>query len=84
MSLAITALESDSLRQRVWPSLDRWKNVHLGKGSDVDIDQDIAAGGFLSLLDRLRDVFLQVSVIPMLTSTALKLRWTTWVRVTSR
>lgn len=50
----------ESLRRRVWPSLDRWKRAHLGQSDDINVDQDIAAGGFLSLLDRLRDVFLQV------------------------
>ncbi len=56
----------ESLRRRVWPALDCWKNAHLTRGDDVDVDQDIAAGGFLSLLDRLRDVFLQVSICPVL------------------
>lgn len=51
-----------SLRRRVWPALDRWKRTHLGQGDDVDVDEDIAAGGFLSLLERLKDVFLQVSI----------------------
>jgi hypothetical protein len=54
----------ESLRRRVWPALDRWKRAHLGRGDDVD--QDIAAGGFLSLLERLRDVFLQVSIALLL------------------
>lgn len=56
----------ESLRQRVWPDLDRRKRAHLRRGDNSDIevhvDQDIAAGGFLSLLDRLRDVFLQVII----------------------
>jgi hypothetical protein len=51
----------ETLRCLVWPALDRWKRAHLGGSSEVTVVPDIAAGGFLSLLDRLRDVFLQVS-----------------------
>jgi hypothetical protein len=51
-----------TLRCLVWPALDRWKRAHLGRSDEVAIEPDIAAGGFLSLLDRLRDVFLQVSI----------------------
>ena len=50
-----------ALRCLVWPALDRWKQAHLGGNSEITVEQDIAAGGFLSLLDRLRDVFLQVN-----------------------
>jgi hypothetical protein len=52
-----------SLRQRVWPDLDRWRQAHLGlPGSIEAIEPNLAAGGFLELLDKLRDVFLQDSV----------------------
>lgn len=51
----------ENLRRLVWPALDRWKRAHLGESNEVAVDRNIAAGGFLSLLDRLRDVFLQVS-----------------------
>lgn len=51
-----------ALRSLVWPALDRWKRAHLGGSEEVAVNQDIAAGGFLTLLDRLRDVFLQVSI----------------------
>ena len=48
-------------RYRVWPALDRWKEAHRGGNSEITAEQDIAAGGFLSLLNRLRDVFLQIN-----------------------
>jgi hypothetical protein len=52
----------DSLRQRVWPQLDYWRQAHLGlPGATGIVEPNIAAGGFLELLNRLRDVFLQVS-----------------------
>lgn len=53
----------EALRRLVWPLLDRWKRAHLGPGRELTVEPDMAAGGFLSLLDRLRDVFLQVSYI---------------------
>lgn len=52
----------EALRRLVWPSLDKWKLAHLGSSSELTVEPDMAAGGFLSLLDRLRDVFLQVSM----------------------
>ena len=51
----------ETLRRLVWPALDRWKRAHLGESDKVAVDWNIAAGGFLSLLDRLRNVFLQAS-----------------------
>lgn len=52
-----------SLRQRVWPQLDSWRQAHLSlpEASKV-VEPNLAAGGFLELLDKLRDVFLQDSV----------------------
>jgi hypothetical protein len=52
-----------SLCRRVWPQLDRWRAAHLDQpsGSEV-VEPNLAAGGFLELLDKLCDVFLQDSV----------------------
>jgi hypothetical protein len=52
-----------SLRRRVWPQLDRWREAHLDlPGASEAVEPNLAAGGFLELLDKLRDVFLQDSV----------------------
>jgi len=46
----------------VWPDLDRWRAAHLELPEATEkVEPNLAAGGFLELLDRLRDVFLQVS-----------------------
>lgn len=51
-----------TLRRRVWPQLDRWREAHLDlPGATEVVEPNLAAGGFLELLDKLRDVFLQVS-----------------------
>ena len=48
-----------SLRQRIWPQLDRWRQAHLVlPGATEVVEPNLAAGGFLELLDKLRDVFL--------------------------
>jgi hypothetical protein len=52
-----------SLRQQVWPQLERWRQAHLDlPGNTEVVEPNLAAGGFLELLDKLRDVFLQDSV----------------------
>jgi hypothetical protein len=52
-----------SLRRQVWPQLDRWRQAHLDlPGASEVVEPNLAAGGFLELLDKLRDVFLQDSV----------------------
>jgi hypothetical protein len=52
-----------ALRQRVWPQLDRWRQAHLDlPGATEVVEPNLAAGGFLELLDKLRHVFLQDSV----------------------
>lgn len=52
-----------SLRRQVWPQLDRWRQAHLNLPGATDVvEPNLAAGGFLELLDKLRDVFLQDSV----------------------
>ncbi len=52
-----------SLRRRMWPQLNRWREAHLDlPGASEAVDPNLAAGGFLELLDKLRDVFLQDSV----------------------
>lgn len=51
------------LRQRIWPQLDHWRRAHLElSGASEVVEPNLAAGGFLELLDKLRDVFLQDSV----------------------
>ena len=51
------------LRQQVWPDLDGWRAAHLELPSATEkVTPNLAAGGFLELLDRLHDVFLQVSI----------------------
>jgi len=53
----------ESLRRLVWPDLDRWRAAHLQLPEATEkVEPNLAAGGFLELLDRLRDVFLQVSI----------------------
>ena len=50
------------LRQQVWPDLDGWRVAHLELSSTTEkVTPNLAAGGFLELLDRLHDVLLQVS-----------------------
>ena len=52
-----------SLHQRVWPQLDRWREAHLDLlGTSEAVKPNLAAGGFLELLKKLQDVFLQDSV----------------------
>ena len=53
------------LRQMVWLDLDHWRAAHLELPEATEqIEPNLAAGAFLELLDRLRDVFLQVSNLP--------------------
>jgi centromere DNA-binding complex CBF3 subunit-like protein len=53
-----------SLRRPVWPYLDRWRAAHLGLPEATEkVKSNLAAGAFLELLDRLRDVLLQVAII---------------------
>lgn len=50
------------LLSRVWPDLDRWQAAHLERADATEtVEPNLAAGGFLELLQRLRSVFLQVS-----------------------
>ena len=55
-------LPPERLRRLVWPDLDRWRAAHLQLPKATEVEPNLAAGGFLELLDRLRDVFLQVSI----------------------
>jgi hypothetical protein len=49
---------------RVWPDLDRWHAAHLEQAGAIEqVEPNLAAGGFLELLQRLRSVFLQDSVL---------------------
>jgi hypothetical protein len=52
----------ERFRRRVWPDLDRWQAAHLELPEATEkVEPNLAAGGFLELLNRLRDVFLQAS-----------------------
>ncbi|KAF7125749.1 hypothetical protein CNMCM5793_002042 [Aspergillus hiratsukae] len=53
-----------ALLNRVWPDLDRWQAAHLERADATErVEPNLAAGGFLELLQRLRVVFLQDSVL---------------------
>ncbi len=57
-----TALPPSSLLQRVWPELDRWLDAYLERsGTTEKVEQNLAAGVFLELLDKFRMVLLKVS-----------------------
>jgi hypothetical protein len=59
-----TVCPPTKLLKRVWPDLDRWQAVHLGRADATErVEPNLAAGGFLELLQRLRAVFLQDSVL---------------------
>jgi hypothetical protein len=48
---------------QVWPDVDRWQAAHLERpDASEQVEPNLAAGGFLELLQRLRAVFLQVYI----------------------
>ena len=48
---------------QVWPELDKWKEAHNGGScSDLGVEQNMAAGAFLELLEWFREVLLQDAV----------------------
>ncbi|KAM4062386.1 centromere DNA-binding protein complex CBF3 subunit, domain 2 domain-containing protein [Hirsutella rhossiliensis] len=49
-------------RATVWPQLDKWKEAHSSPVSDLGVEQNMAAGAFLELLEWLREVLLQDAV----------------------
>ena len=52
-----------ALLVQVWPQLDKWKEAHSGaSSSDLGVEQNLAAGAFLELLEWLREVLLQDAV----------------------
>ena len=54
---------SPLLLSRIWPDVDRWQAAHLERPDmSEQVEPNLAAGGFLELLQRLRSVFLQVCV----------------------
>jgi hypothetical protein len=62
------------LLSRVWPDLDRWQAAHLGRADATEqVEPNLAAGGFLELLQRLRTVFLQVRVSALLSLSFLEI-----------
>lgn len=61
-----TIVPPRSLQQRVWPLLDGWLAAHQGHSAVPEqVDPNLAAGAFSELLDKLREVFLQVSKPPL-------------------
>jgi Transcriptional activator of glycolytic enzymes/Centromere DNA-binding protein complex CBF3 subunit, domain 2 len=59
----------ECLRRLVWPDLDRWRAAHLELPEATEkVEPNLAGGAFLELLDRLRDVLLQVSSHPLFSS----------------
>jgi hypothetical protein len=49
------------LLSRIWPDIDRWQAAHLERPDALEwVGPNLAPGGFLELLQRLRSVFLQV------------------------
>jgi hypothetical protein len=49
---------------QVWPALDHWQATHLERADATEqVKPNLAAGGFLELLQRLQSVFLQDSVL---------------------
>ncbi|KAM4067516.1 transcriptional activator of glycolytic enzymes domain-containing protein [Hirsutella rhossiliensis] len=46
----------------VWPQLDKWKEAHSSPFLDLGVEQNMAAGAFLELLEWLREVLLQDAV----------------------
>ncbi len=47
---------------QVWPQLDKWKEAHGSPLSDFGVEQNMAAGAFLELMEWLREVLLQDAV----------------------
>ena len=53
-----------ALAHHVWPQLDSWHAAHHQLPlATVEVEPNLAAGGFLELLLKLQSVFLQVSAI---------------------
>lgn len=51
----------ESLLKKVYPALDYWLSAHAGTNPDEpEVEETLAADGFLGLLVRLRPVVLQV------------------------
>ncbi|KJZ68699.1 hypothetical protein HIM_11913 [Hirsutella minnesotensis 3608] len=50
------------LSAEVWPQLDKWKEAHSSPLSDFRVEQNMAAGAFLELMEWLREVLLQDAV----------------------
>jgi hypothetical protein len=67
---------------RVWPDLDRWQAAYLGRADATEqVEPNLAAGGFLELLQRLRTVFLQVSQLAPLDAGPVILTSLAWPRI---
>jgi hypothetical protein len=58
-----TVKPSPSLLRCVWPDLDVWADAHFERPAAREkVAVNRAAGAFLELLEKLREVFLQVSI----------------------
>lgn len=52
---------------KVWPGLDRWLDASFERpGTTEWVEENVATGAFLELLEKLRMVFLQVSKVALL------------------
>lgn len=60
---------SYDLSSRVWPQLDQWK--HSYELYPKTMDQSLAAGAFLELMQKLRVVFLQVEIFFFIITTTV-------------
>lgn len=59
-----TVLPPPRLLRMVWPKLDHWLDAYFERpGATEQVEQNLAAGAFLELLEKLRMVFLQASII---------------------
>ena len=57
------AAPSPALRSQVWPEFDLWMDAHAGAPTATEqVESNLAAGAFFELLDKLRNVLLQVSL----------------------
>ncbi|KJZ70438.1 hypothetical protein HIM_10176 [Hirsutella minnesotensis 3608] len=52
----------DVLLVQVWPQLDNWKEAHSSPLSDFGVEQNMAAGAFLEVMEWLQEVLLQDAV----------------------
>lgn len=58
-----SVIPPDSLQRLVWPQLDGWLDAYWQRpgATETIASHDVATGGFLELLEKMRTIFLQVS-----------------------